>query len=124
LFSQVLLIIWYGIIIGTDGTGFYNNLVIIIICIFSIYSAPGGKMQDVYKQLMNLKRIMLLLLLANAIAIALIFIPDFPNKIDEIATFVTSGVIVGIVYSYFTEKNKIINHKVIYIDKNTKKLFL
>jgi len=82
------------------------------------------KMQkDVYKQLMKFKRGMLLLLLAEIMQIALIYLPDFSNKIDEIATFVTSGIIAGIVYSYFTEKNRIINHKTgIYIDKNAKKM--
>lgn len=79
--------------------------------------------KGVNKQLMNLKRGMLLLLLANAIAIALIYIPNFPNKIDEIAAFLTLAVIIGIIYSYFIEKNKIINHKTINIDKNTKKMF-
>jgi len=78
--------------------------------------------KGVNKQLMNLKRGMLLLLLANAIAIAL-YVQSFPNKIDEIATFLTLAVIIGIIYSYFIEKNKIINHKAIYIDKNTKKMF-
>lgn len=79
--------------------------------------------KGVNKQLMNLKRGVLLFLLANAMAIALIYVPDFPNKIDEIATFLTLAVIIGMIYSYFIEKNKIINHKAIYIDKNTKKIF-
>lgn len=81
--------------------------IISIIALISVYMAFRlVKMQNANKQLMNLKRIVLLLLLANAIAITLIYIPDFSNKIDEIATFLTSGIIAGIVYSYFTEKIK------------------
>lgn len=79
--------------------------------------------KDVPKQLMNLKRTMFLLLLAEIIQLALIYIPDFANKIDKIATFVSIGIIAIIVYSYFTEKNIIINHKTrIHIDANVKRM--
>lgn len=85
----------------------------------------GGKMQkDVHKQLMNLKRSMILLLLAEIIQLALIYIPDFANKIDKIATFVSFGIIIIIVCSYFTEKNRIVNHKTgIRINTDIKKMF-
>ncbi len=66
---------------------------------------------DINKQLMKLKKSIILLLLAEAFQLVFIYIPNFMvNNIYKIATFLSFGIIVLIVYSYFNEKSRIINH--------------
>ena len=73
----------------------------------------GGKMDiNINKKLATLKKSIILLLIAEIIQLALLYIPNFTvNIIYKIATFLSFAIIILIVYSYFYEKNRIINHK-------------
>ncbi len=86
----------------------------------------GGKVDiNINKKLASLKKSIILLLIAEIIQLALLYIPNFTvNIIYKIATFLSFAIIILIVYSYFYEKNRIINHKnIIYVKENNKNEF-